>query len=889
MEAMKKSVKVVLQSLLIAIPLALLFLFLFQRFVDTETESALKRASKRNEIHLRYMEGNLQDFYRTISSTMDAVLQVAYDHLDLPDASVHLQNLFDSVASEEPLLNAIVLFDSERHERVRSSLCQTGSNPILHAMGLTVMDIVTVVSELSPEDLYVNSAYVAEDTAPEKDPHLYAVLVKGLYRDGKLEGMLLFSLKAVDTEKLYARYISTEESALDLSVCDGYGHVLETTDSSAPFLSGTGDVFDPELWKRVQGDEGAFIADGMFYKYLTVHPFRESVSHREGKRFLVLIASSTLQELPALQNTFIVRHENLKYLIAFILLAMLTLLFTFVRLSRSAREEADTGNIVSENTPEGVLIRNGEGRVTFLNSSLEIFTGFSEELMRQHPPTLHLLYSEEAEDEHLRKKRLKKIGKKRSDYDDFAWLEGNGYYLLIHLQREHVYSKRRLVSSVQLMSDTRSLTEESFDSFLLESSAAGAVDALPVSILETKGGESADKAVLYIKLTNLHLLEAHYTLVQHNRLEAEIRQALLTVLGDEDLLFQYSPDSFMIVLSLLDDDFDTRKASLDAVFSRALEQDGMPRPIRFQGGVTRILRGDARDGRELIAEARMALSTQFHYKGTGWLEYNREVHDNLIRYSTIVKKLPSALKEKKIEVYFQPIYRVMDDALLGGECLVRWQDEELGWIYPDEFIPIVESHRLDVELDRYVLERAMQYLSSLQLSDSDDFFLSVNICPRDFSNEQLIPFINTMLSRYSIRPQRLLLEITENTLLDDITLTNEVLRSLRNHQIRIAIDDFGTGYSSLSYLNQLEVDVIKIDREFIMKYPEEDDGKLIRSIMRMANDLSMTFYVEGIETQEQLALTRENKSFAYQGYLRSRPVPEEEFRRLCDSVFRTER
>lgn len=883
---MKKSLRVILLSLLLSIPLALLFLFVYQQFVDAETRSALNRASKRNEIHLRYMEDSIQDTYHTISTTMDYLIRVASDEMlsfRYAGPSATLEHLFTEVAAAQPLLNAILLFDGEGDEILRTSLCAEGSYHTLHALGLTAEQIVATVSGLSPNDLYVNSAFISEEEAPGREAHLYVIMAKGLYEEDELRGVLLFSMKAVDTDELYARYISTEESALSLSVIDGAGHVLETTEGSATFLSADGLSLRPDIWSRMEGPEGAFVSSDMFYKYLTVHPLSESSSHEETRRFLVLLASSDLENLPALRNTVIIRHEYLKYVFSLLLLIGFSLLFTLVGLRRHAREEAHAGNIVSENTPEGVIIRNTRGTVLFVNRALETLSGFPGEQLKASPPQVHLLSKDTVTDRQTRTQGLDKTERKGSEYDDFAWLEGNGYYLLIHLQSEGVYVKKRRISSVQLLSDTRNLSEESFDSFLLDSSAETSVDELPVSVMEAHGPGSADRAVLYIKLTNLHLLEAQYTHLQHYRLEARIRSALRKVLGGEDLLFQYSPDTFMIVLSLHSAGFDSRMASLDAVFTHALERDGIQRPIRFQGGIARSFTGDESDQKDLITQARMALSSQFHYKGIGWLEYNREVHEKLLRYSMIVKKLPSALKKELITVYYQPIFRVADDFLLGGECLVRWYDEELGWIYPDEFIPIIESHGLDVELDRYVLDRAVKYLASLELSESDEFFLSVNICPRDFANEQLIPHITRLLSTYQIPPARLLLEITENTLLDDITLTNEVLRTLRTHDIRIAIDDFGTGYSSLSYINQLEVDVIKIDREFIRKYPEEDDGKLIRSIMRMANDLSMTFYVEGIETEEQLQLTRENKSFAYQGYLRSRPIPEEDFRALCEA------
>ncbi len=144
----------------------------------------------------------------------------------------------------------------------------------------------------------------------------------------------------------------------------------------------------------------------------------------------------------------------------------------------------------------------------------------------------------------------------------------------------------------------------------------------------------------------------------------------------------------------------------------------------------------------------------------------------------------------------------------------------------------------------------------------------------------LVNFITERLNTYNIEPGRLKVELTERTLMSDLKRVQGILDQLREHNIKVALDDFGVGFSSLSYLHDLELDLIKIDRSFIKDYPANDDGIILKAMVRMAKELKIPTLIEGIETKEQLNFVKSLQVDFYQGFYFSKAVNEQEFKKL---------
>ena len=228
-------------------------------------------------------------------------------------------------------------------------------------------------------------------------------------------------------------------------------------------------------------------------------------------------------------------------------------------------------------------------------------------------------------------------------------------------------------------------------------------------------------------------------------------------------------------------------------------------------------------------------------------------------------------------MYFQPVVDTITDTIIGAEALARWMHPKLGPIPPNEFIPIVEQNNLERLLGRYVVEQVVQLLYELSSITEKQLLISMNLCPTELQDLDLVPHMVRTLDAYNVPHELLIVELTERSLLTDLEVANNTLKELHQERIKIVIDDFGTGFSSLSYLHELDIDKLKIDRSFIKNYPESDDAVILKAMVRMAKELDIAVVMEGVELPEQLALLKELEVTYYQGFIFSKAVTKEEF------------
>lgn len=264
-------------------------------------------------------------------------------------------------------------------------------------------------------------------------------------------------------------------------------------------------------------------------------------------------------------------------------------------------------------------------------------------------------------------------------------------------------------------------------------------------------------------------------------------------------------------------------------------------------------------------------------RGRGKFEtYERQMQATLLRRLEIVAEIRQGLASGEFAVHFQPVIRLWDGAITGYEALARWNHPRLGLVMPADFIPVAEETGQILEIGAHVLRVACRQARLWRdavpggLSPS----MSVNVSARQFRAESLCATVAEALALADLRPESLVLEITESVIMDDSGASLARLRDLKALGVRLAIDDFGTGYSSLSYLRRLPVDILKIDKSFIDEVRDDGTGapELTRVIVEMGNTLNLDVVAEGVETAAQAgALRRIGCGFA-QGYHFGRPM-----------------
>jgi EAL domain-containing protein (putative c-di-GMP-specific phosphodiesterase class I) len=245
--------------------------------------------------------------------------------------------------------------------------------------------------------------------------------------------------------------------------------------------------------------------------------------------------------------------------------------------------------------------------------------------------------------------------------------------------------------------------------------------------------------------------------------------------------------------------------------------------------------------------------------------------------SMLARELRSALSKEQFELFYQP---QVDGAgcLTGAEALVRWKHPRLGYVAPDNFIPVAERAGLMPDLGGWVLRTAVKTLSTWRLhSSTRNLVLSINVSPDQFLDENFFAHVISALEASNVEPRLLQLELTETMFVADVDGLIDKMKALQRSGIGIALDDFGTGYSSLSYLRQLPLQQLKIDRSFVRDIATERGALLVRSIAQMGHDLRLEILAEGIETDEHFRFMLECGCTNFQGYHFGRPVALETF------------
>lgn len=245
-----------------------------------------------------------------------------------------------------------------------------------------------------------------------------------------------------------------------------------------------------------------------------------------------------------------------------------------------------------------------------------------------------------------------------------------------------------------------------------------------------------------------------------------------------------------------------------------------------------------------------------------------------------------ALARGEFELHFQPQVDARDGKVVGAEALLRWQHPQLGPQSPAQFIQVLEESGLIVEVGGWVLAEACHFCAQLlagSLVDSERFSLCVNISPRQFRQHDFVERVASSLRDSQLPNAMLKLEITEGIVIQNIDDTVGKMLRLKKHGVSFAMDDFGTGYSSLTYLKRLPVDMLKIDQSFVRDATHDpNDAEIIRAIVAMARSLGLALIAEGVEQQDQLDFLQSQDCHLYQGYLFSKPLPQEAFRELLE-------
>lgn len=303
--------------------------------------------------------------------------------------------------------------------------------------------------------------------------------------------------------------------------------------------------------------------------------------------------------------------------------------------------------------------------------------------------------------------------------------------------------------------------------------------------------------------------------------------------------------------------------------------DGMSLHLSFSVGIYPIKRGETNIDK-ILDKAYMAHTNVKRNCNEFYYIFDDTLENKLLEEQQIEISMEKALENHDFKVVYQPKVNVSDERLSGAEALVRWCIQGKN-ISPSQFIPIFERNKFILKLDLYVFEQVCKDMHNWKEQYDFEIPISINISKIHFIEEDFIEEYMKILNRYQIDPQKIEFEITETATIDSEVDIYQILDNIRKKGFLISIDDFGTGYSSLSMLQNMPIDVLKIDKLFVDNANLNSNENLINYINFMAQRLGIKTIVEGVETKEQVDFIKQLKCDKIQGYYYSKPLEKKEF------------
>ncbi|MBV8471639.1 MAG: GGDEF domain-containing protein [Burkholderiaceae bacterium] len=538
--------------------------------------------------------------------------------------------------------------------------------------------------------------------------------------------------------------------------------------------------------------------------------------------------------------------------------------------------------VVFEAAPDGILVVDAQGIILRANATMEIITGYPPEALKGKPldiflaPDMRIQHVSYFKQFFIRPQR-RAMGKvahlklMRNDGTpvpvDIAINEGilNGEVAAVAFIRD-LSVFLQLESKIEYQATHDSLTGL-YNRYAFQNQMRSA--------LLRGQRRKCSLALLLLDLDDFKEVNDSYGHFAGDEVLMETSKRLRSELRDGDILARLGGDEFVILLPEIEAPENAiavaRKLLLN--LSKPYKVEGFEMNPSASIGIS-IFPDDAQSTETLMRYADLAMYRAKTQGRNSYALYDVQMGLQIQEKMHVRDRLKIALlTEGALRLEYQPQVDVASGAMRGVEALLRWQDQELGNVPPDKFIPIAEVTGLIHPLGDWVLEQACQQLLAWRL-EGIDLAVSVNISALQFRRDDLDRFLKSLLERYDIDPRHLELEITETVAMADPERTREVLLQLCALGVSVALDDFGTGYSALSYLRHLPVKRIKIDRTFMRAVPfDKEQTILVQAILSLAHTLDLHVVAEGVETQEQLQFLAQHRCSTYQGWLYAKALP----------------
>lgn len=391
-------------------------------------------------------------------------------------------------------------------------------------------------------------------------------------------------------------------------------------------------------------------------------------------------------------------------------------------------------------------------------------------------------------------------------------------------------------------------------------------------------------AVLLVNLRRFREVNVDFGFEAGDRVLVQMVERIGTILKPADKLFHVGNDEFVVLLESLKSP-QVARIALDRildVLDEELEVPGQALSILSRGGAA--VYPDHADSADAILKAANAALMEAREKGKRVVFFNSTLREGRRAQAELRAGLHEALESNDLLLYYQPQINLRDGSVYGFEALVRWQHARLGWVGPDQFIPVAESCDLIHTLTYWSFNVALRECAGF-CRQGTATSISINLSAKLLESDEVVALLARAINIWGVDPSLLVLEVTESAMMADPRTALEILTQIHAMGVTLSIDDFGTGYSSLDYLKRLPVSELKIDKSFVLNMADDrQDRKIVRSIINLAHNLDMHVVAEGIENQRAYDMLADMGCEIGQGFHMARPMPATALSEWLDST-----
>ncbi len=582
---------------------------------------------------------------------------------------------------------------------------------------------------------------------------------------------------------------------------------------------------------------------------------------------------------------------------ALVTLVLGYLLWTWRRLEWTVNElarEKNQAQVTLHSIGDGVISTDGSGRVQYMNPKAELLAGCTTGQAYGRPLREVLLLTDERHGRDLTPIIDHCLGVKQpaSVQVDALLTNRTGQEFTVHASAGSIHDEQNnnvgVVLGISDLSETRSMEQQ-----LAFQATHDALTGLPnrtllkdrlTQAIARAGRNSRQLAVFYVDLDYFKKVNDMLGHAGADRLLQEAASRLQAVDHKGMTVTRLGADEFVVLLEDVDDASEVGLVAKDMLSSLQTPFFVQEQKVHLTASIgVSLFPKDGDQGEQLIQRADIAMYQVKESRRNDFQLFSSEMHDWIQERLDLEKQLQRALENDELELYYQPQIRLSDGHLMGVEALLRWHSADMGFISPARFIPIAEESDLILDIGEWVLEKACSQAKKWENAGFAPITMAVNISPKQFLQKNYLDLIVRILEETGVSARVLELEITENTIVQHLEHSSEFIKGFRELGGTISIDDFGTGYSSLSYLKQFPVDHLKIDRFFVRDIAvAPEDAAITRAVITMAHGMDLSVVAEGVETQAQLSLLRDQNCDKVQGYLLAHPMTAKEMTALLE-------